>query len=59
MKNLNNVLIEVVSNRFIVTEDYPMYDSIRNIASVKINKVSNTQKQLNKYLKENLIPSES
>lgn len=54
---MNKILIEVVSNGFIVTEDYREYheQNIRIIqAEIPVIKVFNTKKQLNKYINENL-----
>jgi len=50
----NKILIEVVSNGFIITENYRERHELMGQAYNEEIKVFNTKKQLNKYINENL-----
>lgn len=58
---MSKILIEVVSNGFIVKENYYEFNNREMIVShaeIPVIKVFNTKKQLNKYINENLTPKE-
>lgn len=57
---MNKILIEVVSNGFIVKEDYKEGREDGMIGRVEITKIKvfNTKRQLNKYINETLDPKE-
>lgn len=56
---MKKILIEVVSNGFIVSENYETEPQKFLTAAISSTKVFNTKRQLNKYINENLKTEEN
>lgn len=54
MNTQSKILIEVVSNGFVVKENYNEFNERGMTAEILSIKVFNTKRQLNKYINENL-----